>query len=51
MLALSLAPLVRILSLALPLHYRIHPKELAVLVPALHEPAEVPTAAPPVKPR
>jgi diacylglycerol kinase family enzyme len=39
-----------LLSLELPLHYRIHPKELAVLVPARHEPAEAQTAAQKVKP-
>jgi diacylglycerol kinase family enzyme len=27
-----------LLNLALPLHYRIHPNELAVLMPARHEP-------------
>jgi len=32
-----------LLSLELPLHYRIHPKELTVLMPARHEPAEAET--------
>jgi len=29
-----------LLTLSLPLHYRIHPKELAVLAPARHEPVQ-----------
>lgn len=33
-----------LLSLELPLHYRIHPQELAMLAPARPEPAEVPLA-------
>jgi hypothetical protein len=40
-----------LLSLELPLHYRIHPKAQAVLVPARHEPAESQTAAQGAKPR
>jgi diacylglycerol kinase family enzyme len=36
-----------LLSLMLPLHYRIHPNELTVLAPAHHEPAE---PAEPVEP-
>jgi diacylglycerol kinase family enzyme len=35
-----------LLSLDFPLHYRIHPQGLAVLVPARHQPAEAQTAAP-----
>jgi diacylglycerol kinase family enzyme len=38
-----------LLNLTLPLHYRIHPNELAVLVPADHEPAETQTTAQEVK--
>ena len=40
-----------LLTLTLPLHYRIHPKELAVLMPARQEPAEAQTADQKVKPQ
>ena len=40
-----------LLSLELPLHYRIHPKAQAVLVPARHEPNETKTAGQEAKSR
>ena len=39
-----------LLTMALPLHYRIHPNELTVLAPAHHEPAEEQTAVQEAKP-
>ena len=40
-----------LLSLELPLHYRIHPKAQAVLMPRRPEPTEAQTAGQETKPR